>query len=213
MLHASFAPRLVTMLTVASPRHHPLILATSDGAPSTVPPAVLAANAATKWVVTFMQTGAVLARRDLVAPYIVVGSIGAAFATKALKKAINQQRPDGAPFTDPGMPSSHALVATFAAVAWALTARCATIWAPALLVGAATVSVLRVATGYHSWPQVTVGASLGAAGAAAWMALGAALMARGVLGPRAAYGSVYAAYLGGSFFFVTLKMREWSAKY
>ena len=29
--------------------------------------------------------GAVIARRDLVAPYIVIGSIGAAFATKALK--------------------------------------------------------------------------------------------------------------------------------
>ena len=157
-------PLVAALLATSAPRHPALQLAASgaDGSSSSVPQAVFAANAATKWVVTFAQTGAVVARRDLVAPYIVVGSIGAAFAAKAAKKVINQQRPDGAPFTDPGMPSSHALVATFAAVAWALTAPCAwTPWASALLAGAATVSVLRVVTGYHTWPQVLVGAGLG----------------------------------------------------
>ena len=38
------------------------------------------------------------------------------------------------------------------------------------------MSVLRVATGYHTWPQIGVGASLGAVGAALWMRLGAALL-------------------------------------
>lgn len=180
----------------------------------TVPPLLLKANAATKWLVTAAQTGAVVARRDLTAPYIVVGSIGAAFATKALKVAINQQRPAGAPFTDPGMPSSHALVATFAAAAWALALRAASpIAALLLLLSAAAVSVLRVVTGYHTWPQIAVGAGLGAASATLWMRLGAALIATVPLTTRAMYAAVYAAYVGGSALFVAKKMREWSAKY
>ncbi|EOD20299.1 hypothetical protein EMIHUDRAFT_242187 [Emiliania huxleyi CCMP1516] len=74
------------------------------------PEIVYAANAATKWLVVAAQTSAVALRRDLVSPYIVVGAIGASFATQRLKRAINQARPAGAPFTDPGMPSSHALI-------------------------------------------------------------------------------------------------------
>ena len=78
------------------------------------------ANGLTKWIVVAAQTTAVVTRRDFASPYIVVGSIGASFAAHALKKVINQERPDGSPFIDPGMPSSHALVATFAASAWAV---------------------------------------------------------------------------------------------
>lgn len=191
----------------------PLILlsaASSSPPPSSVPDIVFKANAATKWIVTAAQTGAVITRRDLIAPYIVVGSIGAAFATKALKKAINQQRPDGAPFTDPGMPSSHALVATFAAAAWALTARD---YAPLLIAAAAYVSILRVVTGYHTWAQVGVGAGLGAMWATLWMQLGRWVSVRHMLAPRAAFALVYGTYLCGSALFVGLKMREWTTDY
>ena len=106
---------------------------------------VYRANAATKWAVALAQTVAVASRRDIVAPYIVVGSIAAAFSTAKLKRIIDQQRPEGAPFTDPGMPSSHALVATFAAASWAvqLQTRMSTL---GLMLGAAIVSVLRVVT-------------------------------------------------------------------
>lgn len=202
LLAASTPPRVFSTALASAPPPPP---------PPGVPRVVRQANAATKWVVTAAQTGAVIGRRDLVAPYIVVGSIGAAFATKALKVAINQQRPPGAPFTDPGMPSSHALVATFAAAAWALTLR-----QPAgqalLMLSAAVVSVLRVATGYHTWAQIGVGAGLGAASAALWMHLGRQWMQLG-LSPRAAYMAVYAAYLGGSVLFVGKKMREWRVEY
>ena len=203
------ATAALPLLTRLSPQ--PYMMA-SDAPPQFI----FTANAATKWVVTAAQTGAVIARRDLVAPFVVVGSIGAAFATKALKKAINQQRPDGAPFTDPGMPSSHALVATFAAAAWA--AYCVATAAPRayalLLLGAAAcVSWLRVATGYHTWAQIGVGAGLGAVGALGWMAFGAELLAKGLLAPRAAATAVYTAYVGGSVLFVAKSVRKWSSKY
>ena len=189
--------------------------AEAEAADSSLGRAVLfRANAATKWVVTAAQTGAVVSRRDLVAPYIVIGSILAAFGTKRLKKIINQQRPTGSPFTDPGMPSSHALVATFAATAWALHLRHAPLLSPLVLMGsAALVSWMRVATGYHSWPQVSVGAVLGAGGAAAWMAAGAMLVARNALSPRTAAAVIYTTYIGGSVAFVSQKMRTWSADY
>ena len=174
-----------------------------------VPRPLLYANAATKWVVVAAQTTAVLTRQDFVSPYIVIGSIAAAFGTAALKRIINQQRPAGAPFTDPGMPSSHALVATFAATAWAIQLQDPII--RSLLVAvAATISILRVATGYHTWPQVGVGSLLGAGGAWAWMVLNptAGVAAPGPL----AMGTVYASYVLGSALFVLRKMRSWSAK-
>ena len=121
------------------------------------PPAIVfKLNAATKWVVVAAQTAAVWSRRDFVAPFIVVGSIGATWATGQLKKLFNQARPAGAPFADPGMPSSHALVATFAAVGWATHLESAGHAAErgALLAGAALVSWLRVACGYHTTAQV-----------------------------------------------------------
>ena len=122
------------------------------------------ANGLTKWLVVAAQTTAVVTRRDFASPYIVVGSIGASFGAHALKRLINQQRPDGAPFIDPGMPSSHALVATFAASAWAVHLQRAGA-SVALLASAAVVSGLRVVTGCHTWAQVIVGIAVGAAGA------------------------------------------------
>ena len=167
---------------------------------------MFALNAATKWLVVAAQTTAVVMRRDLVSPYIVIGSIVASFGTAALKRLIGQQRPPGSPFTDPGMPSSHALVGTFAAVGWAvhLRAPLATVW---LLLSAVVIAVLRVAVGYHTWAQVIVGGTLGATAACGWMAVGARVAP---LIPRPiALTAVYAVYLLGSALFIGRKMAKW----
>ena len=171
-----------------------------------VPATVFALNAATKWLVVAAQTTAVVTRRDLVSPYIVIGSIVASFGTATLKRLIGQQRPAGSPFTDPGMPSSHALVGTFAAVGWAvhLRAPLATFW---LLLSAAVIALLRVAAGYHTWAQVIVGSTLGATTACAWMAAGAGLAPR--IPRPAALRVVYAIYVLGSALFIGSKMATW----
>lgn len=110
--------------------------------------AVRKLNSSTKWLVTIAQTGAVWSRRDFVSPFLVLGAILSAFATGTLKELINESRPDGAPFADPGMPSSHALVSTFAAAGWALHLR-STVASALLLSGALSVSVLRVSGGHR----------------------------------------------------------------
>lgn len=174
------------------------------------PPAIVfQLNSATKWVVVALQTSAIILRRDVVSPFIVIGSIGAAFCTAALKAAINQQRPDGSPLTDPGMPSSHALVSTFAAVSWALYLPRGLL-AAVLLLGAAVVSGLRVATGFHTPAQISAGAALGGLGACAWMRLGAALAA--FLEPSTAFKLVYSCYAAGTVAFVSKKMATWRAR-
>mmetsp|Transcript_177565 Transcript_177565/g.569462 ORF Transcript_177565/g.569462 Transcript_177565/m.569462 type:complete len:193 (-) Transcript_177565:80-658(-) len=137
-----------------------------------VPPLLRAVDKSSKWAVTVAQTAAVIVRHDTVAPFIIVGAIVAACFASAAKKAINQRRPDGSPFTDPGMPSSHALVSMFLAVAWALFLD-STSWGAAVIGGAVCVSVLRVVCGHHTWPQIGVGASLGASMAFCWMRFGA----------------------------------------
>eukprot|EP00418_Pyrodinium_bahamense_P033633 CAMPEP_0179155552 /NCGR_PEP_ID=MMETSP0796-20121207/75779_1 /TAXON_ID=73915 /ORGANISM="Pyrodinium bahamense, Strain pbaha01" /LENGTH=208 /DNA_ID=CAMNT_0020857047 /DNA_START=44 /DNA_END=667 /DNA_ORIENTATION=+ len=140
-------------------------------------------DASTKWLVTLAQTTAVVVRRDTVSPYTIIGGIAAAFFTTVIKRLINQRRPAGSPLTDPGMPSSHALVATFTAAAWAS---------------------LRVACGHHTWAQVVVGASLGTLMGCAWMAAGVAW----VLPRRDLVFPVYAIYLFGSVVFVTQQLTK-----
>lgn len=179
---------------------------------SRTPAFIYKLNSSTKWLVVAAQTGAVWWRRDFVAPYIVLGSIVASFGTGTLKRLINQKRPNGAPFTDPGMPSSHALVSAFAAVGWTLhvarVSRSAVACA-ALLSSAALVSVLRVACGYHSWAQVIVGALVGSGSAFGWMRLGDVVTAQ--VEPRAALLAVWGLYLGGSAAFIGAKMKSWVA--
>ena len=114
--------------------------------------AVRRLNSSTKWLVTIAQTGAVWSRRDFVSPFLVLGAILSAFATGTLKELINESRPAGAPFADPGMPSSHALVSTFAAVGWALHLR-SNLASALLLSGAVSVSVLRV-SGSHTLDRI-----------------------------------------------------------
>jgi len=121
-----------------------------------------------KWMVTFGQTGALLARRDLVSPFMIIGAILAAFLTSAIKRVINQKRPEGALFTDPGMPSSHAMVSTFIAVAWTLHLG-VNVLTCVLLAAAMIICVLRVVCGHHTFAQILVGAALGYAMANSWM--------------------------------------------
>lgn len=174
--------------------------------------ALNALNGATKWLVVAAQTLAVateVARgTSFVAAYIVIGSILAAFGTGALKKLLAIPRPEAAFLTDPGMPSSHAVTATFAAAAWAShlgpSHAAAGGW---LLAAAALISLLRVACGLHTFAQVGVGAALGGASAVVYMAALPALSAWPAAGPL-----VYAAYLGGSALFITRKMAAWTAR-
>ena len=130
----------------ATARAGPVRAAASEQRSSGASAALRTLNSSTKWLVVFAQTTAVWSRRDFVAPFIVLGSIIASFGTATLKELINERRPDGAPFTDPGMPSSHALVTTFAAVGWALQVRSA-VPSAILLSCAALVSLLRVSGG------------------------------------------------------------------
>ncbi|CAK9052416.1 ABC transporter B family member 23 [Durusdinium trenchii] len=136
-----------------------------------VPSAVRRFDASSKWLVTAGATTAIVMRRDVLSPYITLGGIAASFVTKRIKRVVKQQRPEGSPFDDPGMPSSHALVATFMAVAWALQLQ-SKLASISLLCASALVSVLRVVCGHHTWAQVVVGAVMGSAMAVAWMLLG-----------------------------------------
>lgn len=142
-----------------------------------VPSAIRKFDSSSKWLVTAGATAAVITRRDFLSPYITLGGIAASFLTKRIKLLVKQQRPEGSPFDDPGMPSSHALVATFMAVGWALEVQSRAMSA-FLLCAAALVSVLRVVCGHHTWAQVIVGALMGIAMSFAWMALGAAMKKR-----------------------------------
>ncbi|CAE8736152.1 unnamed protein product, partial [Polarella glacialis] len=142
-------------------------------------------------------------------PYISIGAILAAFLTMLIKRLINQQRPPGALSLDPGMPSSHALVSTFMSTAWAVHCWSALVTVP-LLAAAATISVLRVACGYHTWAQIGVGALLGGAMAVGWMTLGRAVLAVGSAGGSgtATTVAIYSTYLLGSAFFLAKQFRS-----
>jgi len=164
-----------------------------------------------------LNTLAVWKTRSFAAPFIVTGAIPACFLAKALKKVINQARPAGAEPLDPGMPSSHSLVTFFLATAWVqhlMTGALSPVPAvplvvPSLLVGAlaVAVAVLRVVCKYHTVPQVLVGAGVGASCAAAWTAVGAALLRR--VDYRAAVLFSFVAYLGMMTLFVRSFVMKW----
>ena len=138
--------------------------------------------------------------------------MAASFGTGKLKRLINEKRPEGAPFADPGMPSSHALVGSFACAAWAI--QLASPLASASLGGAALViSYLRVACGYHTTAQVLVGMGIGTTSAALWMALGAKLLKtwQWARSPAVAW-LLYGLFLGGSAAFIYKKMGAWVSK-
>jgi len=181
-----------------------------------VPALVYTLNSSTKWVVAIAHTIAVWSRpRNFIAPYIVVGSIGAVYFTDAIKQVINQSRPSGAPIADPGMPSSHSLVTFFAAAAWITAAACngrlGLDCVSLLLLGSAsTVAILRVVCGYHSVAQVVVGAGLGSILGKCWVWLGETVLFAS--NPHLAYWISWSAYLSGSVFFIGTNIRHWVAK-
>mmetsp|Transcript_19369 Transcript_19369/g.45427 ORF Transcript_19369/g.45427 Transcript_19369/m.45427 type:complete len:236 (+) Transcript_19369:42-749(+) len=154
------------------------------------------ADKSSKWLVSLGPVVPVVLRRDFVAPFLIVGGILAACLGCRLKNWLKQSRPAGTRLADPGMPSTHALLATYVAVAWAVYLK--SVLGGVLLLGAAlAVSALRVVCGHHTWAQVAAGAGLGALAACCWMHLGSAwvLMRSELAAP------VWAAYVCGSIAF------------
>ena len=126
-LASAFSPRPLPCCArrCASPRrasptprrrpHHAAAPSRTRGTPA----AVVVANAATKWLVVAAQTWATWARfPDPLGAFVTVGAIGAAFAAASSSGGSTRRGRTAARLVDPGMPSSHALVATFIAVGW-----------------------------------------------------------------------------------------------
>ena len=92
-----------------------------------------------------------------------IGAIGNALLSKILKRVLKEDRPVGAPVSDPGMPSSHAMSLFFFAAylsraaavwsSWPLPGRAAT--AAGLLAFAVNSAAWRVSAGLHTRDQVS----------------------------------------------------------
>ena len=194
----------------------------SSGGPSStsnkvLSPILFRLNASTKWIVTIANTLAVWTRpHRYEGPFIVFGSLMAVYFTSFLKKVINQGRPDGAPFTDPGMPSSHSLTCFFIASAWNFVLLSSSlpsssfrsvvpiqglVWA-----GAAGVALLRVVCGYHSWAQIGVGAGLGSLLGSIWAGGGRRLYQ---LNPTTTFYTFWMLYVAGAALFISKNMKDW----
>lgn len=111
------------------------------------------------------------------------------------------------------MPSSHALVSCFLAAGWCgaiiasdLNGNAEVISKISLAICAATVAVLRVVCGYHSWVQIGVGAVLGTAMGQAWVVLGHTLHEQF---PTALHHMSWALYLAGSALFIKTNISKW----
>eukprot|EP00878_Enallax_costatus_P010240 GHUV01010690.1.p1 GENE.GHUV01010690.1~~GHUV01010690.1.p1 ORF type:complete len:299 (+),score=103.24 GHUV01010690.1:436-1332(+) len=138
-----------------------------------------AINESTKWTVSAAVFGVLVWQHNEFAAWAVIGAVLSSFICKVLKHVINQQRPDNAQKSDPGMPSSHANSLNFLSVYAALSMDYHTRSHPAAVAAAISTVMLgvfltwlRVHLGYHTWPQVLVGAVLGGSTAAAWFTLG-----------------------------------------
>ncbi|CAM9400702.1 unnamed protein product [Ectocarpus fasciculatus] len=141
-------------------------------------------GSSTQWVVAGAVGVALITRADVDTLVYVLGSLINAVFSKVLKKTINQVRPDGAQLSDPGMPSSHAMslfyLGTYLVIG--LEEHGVLLLDPPLppwplgvtqtqtLLGmyALTASLWRVKAGFHTLPQVAVGAAVGAVDAVLW---------------------------------------------
>lgn len=130
---------------------------------------VLAKN--TRWLVAGTAATVLLYRRDALTVSALVGAILNAAWSKILKRLLNENRPEGAPVSDPGMPSSHAMSLFFFA---AYLSMAAALWSPTgtpmalraaecvvLLAFAINSASWRVDVGLHTRDQVLVGSMLG----------------------------------------------------
>mmetsp|Transcript_16752 Transcript_16752/g.25317 ORF Transcript_16752/g.25317 Transcript_16752/m.25317 type:complete len:253 (-) Transcript_16752:2177-2935(-) len=165
-------------------------------------------NASTKWLVTLANSLGIWCRLPhFEGPFIVVGAITAVYLTDVLKHTLNQDRPKGAPFADPGMPSSHSLVSYFMAASWgSLVISRGSLGIPLVWMGATGVALLRVVCGYHSWDQIGVGALLGSSMGLAWAKLGTNLYE---INPEITIQASWGLYVAGSLLFIFKNMREW----
>jgi dolichyldiphosphatase len=131
-------------------------------------------NESTKWIVSSIAALFLVFKHDSSVMWALLGSIVSSFLNKALKKAINQARPDNARKADPGMPSSHAhslaFLGTYSSLA--LAQYHSNEAALALLFTSIFLTWLRVVLGYHTYPQVIVGFGLGSATAIGWRMFG-----------------------------------------
>ena len=177
--------------------------------PRSVPKFVYKLNASTKWLITLACTIGVWARvHRYEGPFVIIGSIMSVYFTEVLKRIVNQSRPDGAPFADPGMPSSHSLVSFFLAVAWSTLAfPSSPVVSGSLLICAGFVALLRVICGYHSWAQIAVGSILGCSMGFSWAKLGSSVATHGH--PTAVFRASWIVYLVGSVFYAFKTMRPW----
>jgi len=166
-------------------------------------------NSSTKWIVTLLNTVLVWSQpHRYEGPFIVFGSIMAVYFTNFLKSIINQSRPDGAPFADPGMPSSHSLTCYFIVSAWNSSPIITSPFIKEFLrIGAATVACLRVVCGYHSWAQVGVGAVLGSLLGSIWVTCGHYWYSTA---PLLLFKTAWGLYLCASALFICTKMKDWT---
>jgi len=185
-----------------------------DAISSRVPQFVRSLNSSTKWLVTLGNTIGVWYRpKSFQGPYIIAGAIASVYFTDVLKKLINQSRPGNAVLDDPGMPSSHSLVSFFLAVGWIgaisasdMVGHAALLGKIGLAIAAATVAILRVVCGYHTWAQIGVGAALGMALGQAWVVLGRSLHLQNA---TLLHHVSWATYLAGSALFIRTNISKW----
>jgi dolichyldiphosphatase len=187
-------------------------------APARSPPPRLlhAINESTKWVVSAAVMAVLLAARNEWAAWAVVGAVASSFLCKVLKCAINGSRPPRARKKDPGMPSSHANSLNFLSAYAALSLRQhASSSGGAAELGAATVAAglfltwLRVALGYHTWPQVIVGGMLGSASAAAWFYWGTGGAVAAIVSTPGGYAALCGATVFGIVAFAARNVLQW----
>ena len=174
-----------------------------------LPTFVYRLNASTKWLVAVANTLGIWTRVHCYeGPFVVVGAILAVYFTEVLKEILNHDRPVGAPFADPGMPSSHSLVSFFMAAAWTtLVLQSSPIASGLVWASASSIAFLRVICGYHSYPQIGVGALLGSSMGLAWAKLGTSLSTHALV-----FRVSWCFYIMGSGLFIVKNMREWLHK-
>ena len=151
-------------------------------------------NESTKFVVAGAALVTLVTHPNVPVAWCLIGSVVNSIAGKLLKRLLNHARPTGAAKADPGMPSSHAVSLAYLSVYAASgllqrgggietnpTAWPVPVWA-VHPIAAGLVSTgmfftwLRVALGYHTWPQVLAGYAMGAATAIGWLWAGETLV-------------------------------------